>query len=85
MRESGWKKDRHLRPEALLKRKRGKKPFGRGFGVSFLVFGDQLFSDFLTRFSRFLQIWPIFRVGENGKNVKNLDQKKPDPRSEFRA
>ena len=50
VRESRWKKDSHLRPEAQLKRKRGNKPFGRGFGVFFLVFGDQLFSEFSTRF-----------------------------------
>ena len=61
------------------------KPFGRAFGVFFLVFGDQLFSDFLTRFSRILHIWPIFKTGENGKNMKNLDHEKRDPRSEFRA
>ena len=48
--EIGWKNDRLLHPEAQLKRKRGEKAFGSGFGRIFLVFGDQLFSDFLTRF-----------------------------------
>ena len=57
-------------------------PLGRGFGLIFLVFGDRLFSDFSARF---LHIWLIFKVGENGKNVKNLDHEKPDPRTEFRA
>ena len=58
-----------------------KKAFERGFGPISLVFEDQLFSDF----SRFFHVWPIFGVGENEKNVKNLDHEEPDPRSEFRA
>ena len=48
--EIGWKNGRLLHPEAQLKRKRGVKAFRRGFGLIFLVFGDQLFSEFLTRF-----------------------------------
>ena len=59
-------------------------PLGRGFGLIFLVSID-FFQIFRHDYSRFLHIWLIFRVGENGKNVKNLDHEEPDPRSEFRA
>ena len=53
---------------------------------SFSLFsGINFFQIFRHDFSRFLHIWPIFSVGENGKNAKNLDHEKPDPRSEFRA
>ena len=44
--------------------------FLRGFGVFFLVSAINFFQNFRHDFSRFLHIWPIFRVGENGKNVK---------------
>ena len=53
---------------------------------SFSLFSEiNFFQIFRHDFSRFLHIWPIFRVGENGKNLKNLDHEEPDPRSEFRA
>ena len=53
---------------------------------SFSLFSEiNFFQIFRHKFSRFLHVWPIFKVGENGKNVKNLDHEKPDPRSEFRA
>ena len=57
------------------------------FGVKcFSLFSaTNFFQNFRHDFSRFLHIWPIFRVGENGKNVKNLDHEEPDLRSEFRA
>ena len=62
------------------------KTVSEGFGGVFPCFrGSTFFQNFRHDFSRFLHIWPIFRVGENGKNVKNLDHEKPDPRYEFKA
>ena len=58
----------------------GLKAFLKGFRVFSLVFGDQLFSKFSTRFFEIFACLAIFRVGENGKN---LDHEEPDPRSEF--
>ena len=58
----------------------------RGVLWTFSLFSAiNFFQNFRHDFSRFLHIWPIFRVGKNGKNVKNLDQEEPDPGSEFRA
>ena len=58
----------------------------RGVLWSFSLFSAiNFFQNFRQDFSRFLHIWPIFGVSENRKNVKNLDQEEPDPRSEFRA
>ena len=48
--EIGWKDDRLLHSEAQLKLTKSLKPFRRGLGVFFLVFGDWLFSEFSTRF-----------------------------------
>ena len=48
-------------------------PIGRNFGRIFLVFGDNVFQIFRHDFLRFLHIWTIFMVDENGKNAKNLD------------
>ena len=39
----------------------------------FLVFGDQLFSEFSTRFFEIFAYLAHFRVDETAKNVKNLD------------
>ena len=62
------------------------KTVSEGFGgVLSLFSATNFFQNFRHDFSRFLHIWPIFRVGENGKNLKNLDHEEPDPRSEFRA
>ena len=47
--------------------------------------GIDFFQNFRHDFSTFLHIWLIFRDGENGKNVKNLDHEESDLRSEFRA
>ena len=65
--------------------KRARKCFGAVLGCFSLFSAINFFQNFRQDFSRFLHIWPIFKVGENGKNVKNLDHEKPDPWSEFRA
>ena len=81
--EIGWKDDRLLHSEAQLKLTKSLKPFRRGLGVFFLVFGDRLFSEFSTRFFEIFAYLAHFQGRGKWENVKKLDHEKPDALSAF--
>ena len=78
-------KMRYVWGSSVLLKVSVRKRLGGVLGSFSLFLAINFFQIFRHDFSRFLHIWSIFRVGENGKNLKNLDHEKPDPRSEFRA